>query len=322
MPLALVVDVGGTNTRVALAEGCEICEGSVTRFSNAEYKARGQNIEHILRNYLHTSGAQIESVCVAAAGLVQDNLAAMTNLDWCIDDVVLARATGLNRVSLINDLQAQGYALGHIADSNLTCVMNGMKKDGGAMLVVGLGTGMNAAPVHEGTYGRIVAPSECGHVGMPVRSPQDLRLMQFIEERLRARGEVAHCSVEEVLSGRGLINLYAFAAAERGQEPVASSAAVMAALAQNDEIAVQSAQLYTQILARCLADLALIHLPYGGIYLIGGMARGMAPYFERFGLCQTFREARRINILEKAFAINVVEDDYAALIGCAAYLHA
>ena len=69
-----------------------------------------------------------------------------------------------------------------------------------------------------------------------------------------------------------------------------------------------------------LADQALIHLPYGGIFLIGGMARAMTPHFGTFGLKKAFREARRVDLLQTEFSVTVVEDDYAALTGCAAYL--
>jgi glucokinase len=75
-------------------------------------------------------------------------------------------------------------------------------------------------------------------------------------------------------------------------------------------------------MGQMLADLALIHLPYGGIYLIGGMARAMTPHFDRFGLAASFREARRVDLLQKDFTVTVVEDDYAALTGCAVYLEA
>jgi glucokinase len=71
-----------------------------------------------------------------------------------------------------------------------------------------------------------------------------------------------------------------------------------------------------------LADLALIHLPYGGIYLIGGMSRAMTPHMASFGLGPQFREPRRVDLLTQDFSITVVEDDYAALTGCAAYLSA
>jgi glucokinase len=239
-----------------------------------------------------------------------------------MDAAKLRAATGAAKVAILNDLQAQGHALGHIAPQNLRRVIEGPISPGAPMLVVGLGTGVNAAPVHGAGATRVVPPSECGHVNMPVRSEEDLALMRFMERLLAARQEVAHCGVEEVLSGRGLANLYAFAAAQAGQPGALTSAEVLAALDRGEAVATHTARLYTRILGQTLADLALIHLPYGGIYLIGGMSRAMTPHFAAFGLTQTFREARRVDLLEKDFSVTVVEDDYAALTGCAAWVAA
>lgn len=323
MTLAILADIGGTNTRVALARGDEVLTDSIARFSNAEYKAAGKDIAHILRDYLTEKNMQsVEGVCVAAAGPVQDGVATMTNLDWVMDGAKLRGATGAARVAILNDLQAQGHALGHIAPDKLRKVISGPAKAGASMLVVGLGTGVNAAPVHQTPAGRIVPPSECGHVNMPVKSEEDLRLVRFIEGLLTSRQEVPHAGVEEVLSGRGLANLHAFAAAEAGDQKALSSAEVLAALDRGDAVAEHAARLYTRILAQTLADLALIHLPYDGIFLIGGMSRAMTPHFARFGLEAGFREARRVDLLLKDFSVSVVEDDFAALTGCAAYLEA
>jgi glucokinase len=321
MTLAILADIGGTNTRVALADGTRVRLDSIRRFPNAEYQARGQDIAHVLRDYLDQTGATVSGVCVAAAGPVQDGVAEMTNLAWVIDSAKLTRATGAARVAILNDLQAQGQALGHIAEGNLRRVIDGPQAQG-SMLVVGLGTGVNAAPVHPGPRGRVVPPSECGHVNMPVRSEEDFQLIRFIEARLRSEGEVPHAGVEEVLAGRGLANLHAFAAYAAGHPASLTSADVLAALDAGDAIATHAARLYVHILGQMLADLALIHLPYGGIYLIGGMARAMTPHFDRFGLAASFREARRVDLLQKDFTVTVVEDDYAALTGCAVYLEA
>ena len=321
MSLSILADIGGTNTRVALAEGTRVLPDSVARYSNADYQARGQDIGDILADYLSRRAASVTGVCVAAAGPVQDGIATMTNLHWVIDNAKLRAATGAVRVAILNDLQAQGQALGHIAPDHLRPVIAGPQA-AGAMLVVGLGTGVNAAPVHGSGAARVVPPSECGHVNMPVRCDEDLALMRFIEALLTSRGEVAHCGVEEVLSGRGLVNLHAFAAAQASTAPATSSAQVFEALSTGDPVATHAATLYTRILAQTLADLALIHLPYGGIFLIGGMARAMTPHFDTLGLTAHFRESRRVDLLLRDFSVSVVEDDFAALTGCAAYLAA
>lgn len=322
MSLVILADIGGTNTRVALAQGTALRHDSIRRFSNAEYQARGQDIAQVLRDYLDQTGARVLGTCVAAAGPVQDGVATMTNLAWVIDGAKLTAATGASRVAILNDLQAQGQALGHIPAEKLRRVVEGPVRKAASKLVVGLGTGVNAAPAHPGRSGVLVPPSECGHVNMPVRSDEDFQLLRFMEARLAAAGDAPHAGIEELLAGRGLANLHAFAASRADRPALASSAEVLAALDADDPVAVHAARIYVHLLGQMLADQALIHLPYGGIYLIGGMSRAMAPHFTRFGLESAFRELRRVDLLASEFSISVVEDDYAALTGCAVYLDA
>ncbi len=312
---SLVADIGGTNTRVALADGQIVRPDSIRRFANVEFEA----LEPVLQRYLAECGnPAVSGACVAAAGPVHDGVATMTNLDWTIAPAGLSAATGAAHTAILNDLQAQGHALGSIGQDHLRPVITGPAKPGAAMLVVGLGTGMNAAPVHETKWGRIVAASECGHISMPVRTDEDSRLARFIAET----GPHAHgfAGVEDVLAGRGLERIYAFLAHEAGQDITKPSAQIMTDLAAGDALAAKAAQLYIHLLGQELGNLALIHLPFGGLYLIGGMARAMTPYFDRFGLKDHFTDKGRFGAFMANFSVTVVEDDYAALTGCAAYL--
>ena len=314
-PLVIVADIGGTNTRVALADGRVVRPESVRKFRNAEFTGIGP----VLTRFMADMGVcDVDGACVAAAGPVRDGVATMTNLDWVIDGRALATATKAERVAILNDLQAQGHALGHIAPAHLRPLIAGPQVAGGSMLVVGLGTGVNAAPVHDTAWGRFVAPSECGHVTMPVRTDSDLRLARFVE----THGPHAHgfAGVEDVLAGRGIERLYAFVSAEAGAPDEKSSAEILAAVATGETRAMQTARLYTRVLGNALSDLALIHLPLGGIYLIGGMSRAMTPYLGPMGLNAAFRDKGRFSDFLADFAVFVVEDDFAALAGCAAHL--
>ncbi|MDP3378482.1 MAG: glucokinase [Brevundimonas sp.] len=314
---ALVADIGGTNTRVALADGQSVRQDSIRRFANAEFP----HLETVLTRYLAEGGhPAVSGVCVAAAGPVRDGVASMTNLDWTITGPGLTAATGAARTAILNDLQAQGHALGRIAPQHLREVIAGRQKPGAAMLVVGLGTGMNAAPVHETPWGRIVAASECGHISMPVRTDEDHRLAQFVAEV----GPHAHgfAGVEDVLAGRGLERVYAFVTHEAGAGAGTAKrgAEIMADVAAGEGLASRAAQLYIHLLGQELGNLALVHLPFGGIYLIGGVARAMQPYFDRMDLARHFRDKGRFAEFMDQFSVTIVEDDYAALTGCAAYL--
>ena len=76
MALALLADIGGTNTRVALADGKAVRAASIRRYPNAEFADLGA----VLRRYLADEGAEnVDGVCVAAAGPVRDGVAVMTN---------------------------------------------------------------------------------------------------------------------------------------------------------------------------------------------------------------------------------------------------
>jgi glucokinase len=314
-PLVIVADIGGTNTRVALADGRKVRPDSVRKYRNAEHAGIGPVLSRFMAE---TEVADVDGTCVAAAGPVRDGVATLTNLDWVIDGAALARATKAEQVAILNDLQAQGHALGHIATEHLRPIIGGPVQEGAPMLVVGLGTGVNAAPVHDGPGGRLVAASECGHVTMPVRTDGDLRLARFVE----THGAHAHgfAGVEDVLAGRGLERLFAFVTTEAGSPMEATSADVMALIAAGDAQGVETARIYTRILGNVLGDLALIHLPFGGIYLIGGMARAMTPYLGPLGLTAAFRDKGRFSGFLEGFGVSVVEDDFAALTGCAAYL--
>ena len=310
-PLCLVADIGGTNTRVALADGARIRPDSVRRFRNSEFPA----LDPILTRYLAESGtASVDGACVAAAGPVKDGVASMTNLDWTIDGGTLTRATGATVVSILNDLQAPGYALGHIAPDKLRPLITAPQVPGGTMLVINVGTGFNAAAVHDTSWGRMVTASECGHVNMPVRTEADLRLAHFVETAHGFPG------VEDVMSGRGLERLHAFVTTEAGAPAELPAATIMAAIDAGDPMAMQTARMFSRLLGSESGNLALIHLPFGGIYLVGGVARAFADHLGPMGFPDAFRDKGRFAGFMENFAVTLLEDDYAPLTGCAAHL--
>jgi glucokinase len=69
-----------------------------------------------------------------------------------------------------------------------------------------------------------------------------------------------------------------------------------------------------------IGDLALSHLPFGGIYLVGGVSRAFAPWLDEFGFAEAFRAKGRFSDFMEQFGVQVVTDDYAALTGCASHL--
>ena len=286
---SLVADIGGTNTRVALADGRQIVSGTIRRYSNADYPG----LETVLRRYISDEhDVNPIAACVAVAGPVRDGRASMTNLDWTMDKDTLRRATNAQTVAILNDLQAQGHALGHIDPANLRTVIDGPESaKNAAMLVVGVGA------------------------NLPIRTARELRLCEYVSN---AHGFPA---VEDVLSGRGLERLYAFLGEEAQSPREASAQDIMAACADgSDPRAIEAATLFTRILGTVCGNLSLIQLPFGGVYLVGGVARAFAPYLAQFGFADAYRDKGRFASFMGNFKVSVIEDDYAALTGSAAHL--
>ena len=311
--LSLVADVGGTNTRVALANGTQLLPESVKKFRNAEYPG----LDTVLELYVQEKDVDCIAAAAAIAGPVRDGKGTLTNLDWSIDAGTLARATKAERVAVLNDLQAQGYGVGLITSENLIDVAPGRPSaDGATSLVIGVGTGFNAAPVFHSNGARIVPPSESGHINLPPRTEAELRLYRYIEER---HGGFA--SVEDVLSGRGLERVYAWHASEAGQTVHKSAADIMEACAnRSDPIALETVSTFNRLLGTVAGNLALIYLPFGGVYFIGGVARAVSAYFQETGFIEQFSNKGRFGDFMSAFPVSVITDDFAALSGLASHL--
>ena len=316
---SLVADVGGTNTRVALAEGATLIERTVRRYRNRDHGS----LEEVLRAYVAAEGnVDCTAASVAIAGPVKDGRGTLTNLDWRIDSETLAAATRAETTAVLNDLEAQGHALGHVRDENLTRLLPGPEEEQRpgqtTRLVLGLGTGVNAAPVYDTRTGRVVSPAEMGHISLPVTCDEDAAIHAF----LKAGG--VHPDVEEALSGRGVEHLHAWATGAADPKAGASSAEIVAALSdpgslEGADLAVRT---YARIVGTVLGDLALTFLPFGGLFLAGGMARAFAPHLMRLGFAEAFRDKGRFTDFMDQFPVTVIEDDYAALAGSAAYLAA
>lgn len=311
--LSLVADVGGTNTRVALADGAVLRAGSIARYRNAAHPGLGAVIAQYLAEQ---EQPDCDAVCAAVAGPVDGDTARMTNLAWDINVQTLAEAAQAETAALLNDLQAQGYGIAHTPQEKLRTVLEGEASAPDATrLVVGVGTGFNITAVHTLAGRRIATAAEAGHAGLPVQTAEDQELAQHVG---RAHG---FADVEEVLSGRGVETLYAWVSDRAGQPARLSATDILQGFVhKSDPHSIEAARLFCRFLGMVAGDLALIHLPFGGLYFSGGVARAFAPYLAEMGFVEAFTSKGRFSDLARQFPVRVIEDDFAALAGCAGYL--
>ena len=311
----LVADIGGTNTRVAMARGAALQPVTAMKFRNENFAS----LEAVLSAYVAERGFICDAACVAIAGPVANGAGRLTNLDWQIDTEGLRRATGSSRGEVLNDLQAQGHALGALPAASLRAVMTPPMRDGPAdRLVIGVGTGFNIASVIETPSGPVVPPAEAGHASLPVATPEDLRLAQHL------RDTHGFAAIEELLSGRGLERVYRFLAQSNaspvGTSAIRKSSTDIMADVETDPDARAAVAVFVRMLGTVAGDLAITLLPFGGVYFAGGLARAMSAHFVANEFARAFVDKGRFSGFMAQFPVAVIEDDNAALIGCAAYL--
>lgn len=311
----LVADIGGTNTRIGLAQDGALRPDSIRRFRNAEHSG----LDRVLEIY----GAEadlpaLDGICVDIAGPVEAGAGRLTNLDWTLREDLLCTWSGARKAALINDLQAQGYGAGLVPADKLRRIAPGAETPTtDTSLIVNVGTGFNAVVVHNGSDGKYVPPAEAGHGALPVESAADLRLCEMI------RADHGFAAVEDVLSGRGLERVYRWLAQEAGQPDSRTAHAILAeADVDPDSLSAQATGVFARYLGRVSGDLALAHLPFGGIYLVGGLAVALAPKLDGLGFTEALRSKGRFSKLVSRIAVHAVEDDYSALRGAADHMDA
>lgn len=303
----LLADVGGTNTRVGLAEAGTLIEQSRQSLPNARFGGLAPLLERYLADMQQ---GPVTALCAGVAGPVRNGAAHLTNHDWFIEAAALRRATGAGHVRLINDIQAQGHALDDLPKDHVVPLFAGATPPPEATrLVMGIGTGSNVAVVHRTPQGVLVPPAESGHASLPFAEGELGELIAYL-------GTVQpHRPMESALSGRGMQNIWRWLGG--GAQ---TTAEIMAAAHAGDVRAGRAIALFTRLLGQVAGDLALAHLPMGGLYLFGGVARAIAPFLAGSGFHASFTAKGPYRSILEDIPILLITDDSAALRGCARLL--
>lgn len=306
--LGVIGDIGGTNSRFALVRGGEIQTDHLINFRNDEF----DTFEAVLRAYLsRIDGRNVQAVCVGCAGPLRDGFVRLTNRPWFISEGAIAQISQASQVTLLNDLQAQGYALHDIHPSEMQAVCAAdIMPENGTRMSVSVGTGLNTAVSYMQADRVFVPPAESGFMPLQVQDADDLKLLTYLQER------VGVVSSEAVLSGVGLARLWTYF----GGPGDAHGAQVIQAYEASDPAAVAAMRLFTSVLARYCAALTLSYLPRGGLILASSVARAVGPYLSELRFQETFlANDRGAEVLHK-IPVWIAPDRELGLNGCARYL--
>lgn len=310
--LVLAGDIGGTNTRLCLAE--VVGERVETRVVQHYVNAEAEGLEALIDRFL-VGQPRPRAACLAVAGPTDGRRVSLTNLPWEIDADAVAARFGLEGVELINDFVAVGHGLSALGAGDLVQLQAGEPLPGAPRVALGAGTGLGVVQcmATDGVYKPL--PSEGGHMAF---APMDEHQDRLLRALRRLHGRV---SVERILSGPGLAALYGFCWNEAGLPgavPDLTPAQVsMAALEGRDGVAEEALRLFCRILGQVAGDLALLAQARGGVYLAGGIAPKILPLLQAGDFLGGFSHKGRYTGWMGLVPVWVVLDERVGLRGAA-----
>lgn len=321
--MILTGDIGGTNTRLALAElhGPRPTVRDVEIF--ASDSAAGMD-EHI-RRYREKHDEPIEAAAFGIAGPIIDGRCEATNLPWKIDSATLAKSLGLSEVGLINDLEAAAWGIATLDSDDVITINPGTPAEGNRA-IVSAGTGLGEAGLFWNGRRHIPFATEGGHTDFAARNELEFELLQHLTARF---GRVSY---ERVVSGPGVVNIYGFLRDCKGMTEVPlvidrteageidGRTITEAGLAGESELCVRTLKLFLSIYGAEVGNVGLGMLARGGIWLGGGIIAAIAPQLSDFDdFLDAFRAKGRLSPTVADIPVHAIRDGLLALRGCATY---
>jgi glucokinase len=320
--MMLVGDVGGTKTVVALTER----DGDAPRtVRQATYRSRDWgSLEDLVAEFLGGSRPNLDAACFGVAGPVMDGRVRVTNLPWIVDAERLREATGAKRLALLNDVEATAYGMLFLGEHEFETLQRGTRpRFHGHVAVIAVGTGLGEALLaFDGEQHRPL-PSEGGHADFAPRSDREFALLRFLGAELGG-----HVSVERVLSGMAIHDVYRFLRRESGApEPSwlaerlaagdRSAAVSQAGLAGEDPVCAETLRLFAGVYGAEAGNLALRSVTCGGVLLGGGVAPKILPVLRSGAFLEAFLDKGRLRPFLETLEVSVALDSNTALLGCA-----
>jgi glucokinase len=316
----IAADVGGTHARIALLEAApargEFAIVEYRKYACADYPSLTSIIDAFRSE---AGGAAADRIALAVAGYVIDDAVVNVNLPWPISISNLKSALGIGELAIVNDFEAVAHAIGHV-DDNAAILLSGPSRASlqGPVLVVGPGTGLGAALRIPNNGRPVVLATEAGQATLAPETDSELDVIRELRKTMK------RVQVEHVLSGTGLVNLHRVIATLCGVEarPRTAAEITAAALAKNDAIAVETANVFCGWLGAVLGDLALIYGAQGGIYLAGGVLPQMKDLLVRSAFVERFLDKGAMREVLARTPVRLVEHAQLGVIGAASWFFA
>jgi len=316
----LAGDIGGTKTNLGLfSENKDRPEIEVLEtFSSSD----APDLEHIIRKFLHMHPEVVSRACFGVAGPVIGGISKTTNLPWEVSQDRIKKQFSFQHVRIINDLAATALAVPLLNADELNPLNQaaGVKGGHAGLIAPGTGLGMAMLVYHEDRCAPI--SSEGGHSDFAPNTEPEAELWRYLRHRY------GHVSVERVVSGMGLVNIYewlkdsgriskpeGFDQKLNGTDP--AKVITDTALSNKNSGCAEALNMFVSIFGAVAGNFALLGMTTGGIFLGGGISPKILPKLKEEIFMKAFVNKGRFRGFLEKVPVNVILNDKAALMGAA-----
>ncbi|QNM81701.1 glucokinase [Sphingomonas sabuli] len=311
----VTTDIGGTHARFALAT---IDGGKVTGLSEpVTFKtSEFASFQTAWEEFGKRSGGDLpEELAISFAGPVDGELLKLTNNPWVIRRALMKEKLGVDRFRIVNDFGAVAHAVGELSADNFAhvCGPDVPLPDEGVITVIGPGTGLGVAQLLLDGGAKRVIETEGGHVDYaPLDSLED-KILNHLRRSFR------RVSVERIVSGSGLTNIYNALGAIEGRsvsQPDDKTLWAMA-LEGTDSLAAAALDRFCLALGAVTGDLALAH-GAKGVVIAGGLGFRLRDHLHRSGFDDRFIAKGRFERRMEMIPVKLITYPQPGLYGAAA----
>lgn len=320
-------DIGGTNTRLQLTRFSNTAPPDIIlteRYKNADHT----HLTSIIQQFLADIDlSDIHSAAFAIAGPIVDGEVKLTNLPWQLSEVQLLQTLDLPKIHFLNDFEAMGYGILTLQADALHTLQTGKPDETRMKAIIGAGTGLGVALVNAVGEGHTVTPTEGGHMDFAPTDDDQQGLFDMLRHKLH------RVSNERIVSGMGLVNIYKYVRSKAefdGMEHPELKRLLMYstefgadithyAFEERDPICLQTLDIFVRCYGAVAGNLALTTLPYGGLYITGGIAPNLLPLMQDGRFMQAFADKGRLSSLLHDIPVHIVLNTHIGLTGAAYY---
>jgi glucokinase len=316
MTEVVAVDIGGTHSRFAVAnvDGGRVQQlGEAVTLKTAEYASFQTAWEEFGRAQAKPLP---KAAAIAIAAPVKGDIIKLTNNPWIIRPALVPEKLGVDRFVIVNDFEAVGHA---VAQSGAEHFIHLTGPDTpisatGTITVVGPGTGLGVTHVgrFDGRYH--VQSTEGGHIDFaPLDSIEDAVLA-----RLRKR--YRRVSVERIVSGPGLIEIYETLAAIEGKavQSLDDKTLWQRGTSGEDSLAAAAVDRFCLSLGSVAGDITLAQGGFAGVVIAGGLGLRIKDTLVRSGFAERFTAKGRFEALMASVPVKLITHPQPGLFGAAA----